>query len=94
VFTRQKLLNVVTLVCHYKNESTIDIYIAFPLKWNKSALTVCIRVGECQMVVLVVSKKWLRKVPIFSLIVYAVRRSNRKRIKVGVVIKKKIVMTS
>jgi hypothetical protein len=29
---------------------TVDIYIAFPLKWNKSALTVCIRVGECQMV--------------------------------------------
>jgi hypothetical protein len=36
--------------------------------------------------VLVVSKKLLRKVPIFSLMVYAVRRFNRKRIKVGVVI--------
>jgi hypothetical protein len=33
-----------------------------------------------------VSKKLLRKVPIFSLMVYAVRRFNRKRIKVGVVI--------
>jgi hypothetical protein len=29
VFTRQKLLNLVTLVRHYKNEFTIGIFISF-----------------------------------------------------------------